>query len=157
MSLRDLLDTAQTISLAARLVPDEAAVWQRYCRSYSKKFSEPLSQVLQMDPLTVITAVFSDQLDDWEPEENMESLRDLLGHLSDADYDSKKEAAIREEMAQIEEREAERIREGRAVHSSMEKDKRVIVKDELPKKELPKSGGINMGLINKLNNQDREG
>lgn len=156
MSFRDLLESAQSISLAARLAPDESAIWHKYCRTYSKQFSEPLSQVLLMDPLTVLTAIFSDHLDDWNTEERLEEIFELLGSLSDPEYDLKKERAIKEENRQIEERERLRLERGEAIHSSMEKDKRVITKDQ-PPKELPKSGGLNMNAINRLNNQDREG
>ena len=73
----------------------------------------------------------------------------------DKDYDIKRERAIREELRQIEEREKLRLERGEAVHPSLEKDKRVIAKEE--PKPLPRSGGINMDLVNKLNNSDKEG
>lgn len=157
MSLRDILETAQAISLASVLAPDEEEVWKRYCRTYSKTFSEPLTQVLSMDPLTVFSAVFSDQLDEWNIEEKLPEVFEIIYSLQDRDYDIKKERAIREEMRLLEEREAERIRDGRAVHSSLEKDKRVIAKEQPIPKDLPKSGGLNMNAINRLNSQDKEG
>lgn len=157
MSFRDLLETAQAVSLSDRLAPDESAIWHKYCRTYSKTFSEPLSQVLNMDPLTVFKAVFSDQLDGWEFEENMDSLWEMIGSLKDRDYDAKKEKAIRDELHQIEERERQRIENNEPIHPSLGKNKQVITKDQPKSKELPKSGGLNMSAINRLNNQDREG
>ena len=162
MSFRDLLETAQALSLANRLYPDEAAIWHKYCRAYSKTFSEPLSKVLEMDPLTVFSAVFSDNLDEWDIEERLQETFDLIYSLQDPNYDAKKEAAIREEIRQIEERERIRLEKGEAIHPSLAKEKHIITKDQSPKKEtppkeLPKSGGIRMDLINKLNNSDNEG
>src|ERR1700679_1091043 len=105
MSFRDLIDCSKAIALSEKLHPDEAAAWKKYCRSYSRQFSEPLSQVLLMDPLTVMTAVFSDQLEDWDIEENLENVMDLLNGLQDPDYDIKKERVFREEMRNLEEQE----------------------------------------------------
>lgn len=156
MSFRDLIDTSAAIALSEKLYPTEEAVWDRYCRDYSIKFSTPLMEVRQLDVLFVMTQVNCDNLSAFEPEENMEKLWEMIGQLKDVNYDAKKEAAIREEMRQIEEREEKRLKEGKAIHSSLEKDKRVIAKDPIPK-DMPRSGGINMGLINKLNNQDKEG
>ena len=162
MNFRDLIDTASSLALSDHLSPTEISVWERYCRDFSSKFATPLLEVRAMDPLFVLQQVSADNLSEFNAEENMENLFEMLGSLADPDYDIKKERAIREEMAQIEEREAERIREGRAVHSSMEKDKRVISADQPPKEkppvqQLPKSGGLNMSAINRLNNQDNEG
>ena len=157
MSFRDLIDTAQSIAISEKLVPDETAVWERYCREFSTRFSTPLMEVRSMDPLFVLCQVNCDNLSDFDVEERLDDLKDLLGSLSDKDYDIKKERLFREEMRKIEEEEALRLEEGRAVHPSLEKDKRVIAKDQPKPKEMPKQGGINMGLINQLNNQDKEG
>lgn len=156
MSFRDLIDTSAALALSEKLFLTEEAVWERYCREFSIKFSTPLMQVRELDPLFVMTQVNCENLAAFEPEENMDQLWEMLGQLKDKDYDHKKEMAIREEMRQIEEREKQRLENGEAIHKSLEKDKRIIAKDPIPK-DMPKNGGINMGLINKLNNQDREG
>jgi hypothetical protein len=158
MSFRDLVDTASASALADHLYPTETSVWNRYCREYSTRFHTPLTEVFALDPYLVLYQVNADNLSDFNAEERVDELRDILGSISDPNYDAKKEQAIREEMRQIEEREKLRLERGEAVHSSLEKDKRVFVKEELSNsKPLPKSGGLNLGLINKLNNQDTEG
>lgn len=157
MSFRDLLDTASSLALSDLLSPTEISTWEKYCREYSSRFHTELLSVMDLDPLFVIQQVSADNLSGLDIEERLPEIFEMIYSLQDENYDSKKEAAIREEMRQIEEKEKLRLERGEAIHSSLAKDKRVIVKDELPKKELPKSGGINMGLINKLNNQDREG
>jgi hypothetical protein len=157
MSFRDLLTTSQILALSEKLHPDEIAVYERYCREFSTRFSTPLLEVRALDPLFVLTQVSCDDLANFNPDENLDALLDMIGSLSDKNYDQKREAAIREEMRLIEEREAERLEKGEAVHASLEKkDKRVIAPDQ-PKPQMPKSGGINMGLINQLNNSDKEG
>src|SRR5665213_2379624 len=141
MSFRDLLDTASSLALADKLAPTEISIWEKYCREYSTRFSTSLTLVMDMDPLFVIRMITSDNLSELDIEERLPEVFEMIYSLSDPSYDSKKEQAIRDEMAQIEEREAERIRKGEAIHSSMEKDKRVIVKDQPT--QLPKSGGLN--------------
>jgi hypothetical protein len=156
MSFRDLLDTASAQALADHLNPSEISVWEKYCREYSTRFHTPLLAVMDLDPLFVTRMVNSDNLTDFNAEERLEDLHDIVGQLKDPEWDSKKEKAIREELRQIEERERQRVERGEAIHPSLEKDKRVITKDQ-PSKELPRSGGLNMSAINRLNNQDREG
>lgn len=157
MSFRDLIETSQALALADKLVPSELSVWERYCREFSINFNTPLLQVRELDPLFVMTQVNAQNLSEFDPEERLEDLLDMVGSLGDRDYDFKKERAIRDEMRKIEEAEALRIKEGRAIHSSLEKDKRVIGKDQSKPKEIPKSGGLNMDAIRRLNNQDSEG
>ncbi len=108
-----------------------------------------------MDFLFVANQVAADNLSSLDIDERLPEIFEMIYSLQDPSYDAKKEAAIREEMRQIEEREEQRLREGRAIHPSLEKDKRVIDKEEL--RPLPKQGGINFGLINQLNNKDKEG
>lgn len=159
MSFRDLLDTASAQSLADHLSPTEISVYERYCREYSSRFHTALTDVMTLDPYFVVRMVNSDNLSEFNAEERMEDLFDMLGSLSDENYDQKREKAIREEMRQIEEREKLRLERGEAIHPSLAKDKRVITKEgEAPKpKELPKSGGLNLSAINRLNNSDNEG
>lgn len=156
MSFRTLIETAQSLAIADKLAPTEIAIWERYCREFSTRFSTPLLEVQKMDPLFVMTQVSGDNLSDFNPEENMQSLWEMLGSLSDPNYDINKERAIQDEMRQIQEREEKRLKEGRPIHESLGRNKKVITKDQLPK-ELPKSGGLNMDAIRRLNNQDKEG
>jgi hypothetical protein len=157
MSFRSLLETSQALSLADRVSTTEEAVWHRYCRIYSKTFSEPLSQVLTMDPLTVLTAVFSDQLDEWDLTERIEDIQDLLGGLLDPSYDINKEKAHREMMKKLVDQDKERLKQGKAIHESLEPKKVKEAKSvSTAPVELPKSGGINMGLIRQLQNDDKE-
>lgn len=157
MSFRDLIDTATAIALADKLHPTEEAVWARYCREFSIRFSTPLVEVRAMDPLFVITEVNAENLSDFNPEEQLDALLDMLGSLQDPNYDAKREQSIREELRELAEQDQLRREEGRAIHPSLEKDKRVIVKEEHKPTELPKAGGLNMEAIRRLNNQDSEG
>ena len=152
MSFRDLLDTASAQALADHLSPTEISVWERYCREFSTKFHTPLVEVQSMDPLFVVKQVNANNLEDFNAEERLPDLLDMLGSLSDPDYDAKKERAIREEMRGIEEQEAERIKNNEPVHHSLVKDKRVITKEQ-PPKELPKSGGVNFSYLENYENE----
>jgi len=157
MSFSDLVEASTAVALASKLYPDETAIWLRYCRNYSKMFHTPLLQVMELNPEFVITQVMSDQLADWDIEERMDDLLDIIGGLRDPEFDAKRERALREADKKMEEEERQRIAEGKAIHKSLEKDKRVITKDQpsAPAKELPKSGGINMNLIRQLQNDEK--
>lgn len=157
MPFRDLLETAQSLALADKLQPNEVAVWEYYCREFSTKFSTPLLEVRNLDPLFVIKEVSSLNLSELNVEEHLIEVQEMIASLLDPEYDVHKERAIREELRQVQEREEERLREGKAIHPSLEKDKRVITKEDTLPKNLPKSGSLNMNLINQLNNSNKEG
>ena len=158
MSLKEILETAQSVALSEKLVPNELSIWHKYCRIFSQKFNEPLSQVLLMDSEYVLTQIFSSQLDDLDlsDTDHVQNVYDAIMSLSDPDYDAKKEKALREADQKMVEEERQRLKEGHAVHKSLEKDKLKFVK-ERPQKELPKSGGLNTNIIQQLQNEDKEG
>lgn len=149
MTFRDLLETTQAIALSNRLNPTEEAVYTRYCREFSKRFSMSLIEVYDLNPEFVLTELFSDYLSDWDTDERMEDFLDLHGSLSDQDYDAKKERDYREQMRRILEEERLRVKEKRPIHESMSPK-------QTQKKEIPKSGGINMDLIKQLQNEEKE-
>lgn len=157
MSFKEVIETSQAVAILKKLQIDESHLWHKYCRIYSKKFSEPLSQVLYMDPETVLTEVFADQLDDLDltDPDQLQNVSDMVNSLLDPDFDAKKERALREEYQKLEEEEKLRLKEGRAIHKSLEKEKFKFVKDE-PRKELPKVGGLNDKLIKQLQNSKNE-
>jgi len=163
MSFIDVLQTAQALALADKLQASEISVYEDYCRRYSQKFYTPLLEVMALDPAFVIKMVYADQLSDWDKEERIDDLRDLLGHLSDPDYDQKKEQAIRDEMRRIVEDEADRVRTGRSIHKSLEKKviksfEEATSENTKPEAEkLPSQGGLNFEAIRRLNNSENEG
>jgi len=159
MSFRELLETAQSIALSEKLHPTEVSIWYKYCREFSTRFHTSLIEVLTLDPEFVVHQVTSDQLSTWNTEERIDDVLDLIGNLSNPNYDQEKEKALREEMRQIVEEEKRRVEMGEAIHSSLDTSKKFgdKPKEDTGEKELPKSGGINMSLIKQLQNEEKEG
>lgn len=155
MSFSDIIQSARAIAIANKLRPDEIAFWHSICREYSKLFSTPLHLVLKMDPEYVILEVYSDQMSEWNEEDKLEEFLDMIGYLKDPDYDSTKARLLREENQKIIEEEHERIRLNKPIHESLVKKEEK--KLESKPKEIPKSGGINMGLIKQLQNDGEKG
>ena len=148
MSFRDLIESSQATALANKLNPNEYEIWLRFCREYSKRFNTPLKQVMQEDPEWVITQIYSDNFSDWNVEEKLYDILDIIGSLSDPEYDVKVERAKREELEKIIQEERDRLARGESIHTSLNKNKK--------KKELPKSGGINLDLIKQLEKDEKE-
>jgi hypothetical protein len=157
VSFRDVLQTAQAIALVNKLYPDDLAIYERACREYSKRFSTELCKVHELDFEFVARQLYSENLESWDLQEQMDDVLDLLGSLSDPDYDANKERALRDEDRRIIEEEQERLRNNESIHPSLDKGKEKFGEQaELPKNELPKSGGINMELIKQLQNEEQE-
>ena len=153
------METSQAIALERRLLPSEQAVWAKICREFSKRFHTPLLEVHGMNPEFILTELYSDNLDEWDLEERLPDLEDIVGSLSDPDYDAAKERAFREETRKMVEEERERLKNNRPIHSSLEKDKHVFQKEQPqaePPKDFPKSGGLNMNLLKQLANDETE-
>jgi hypothetical protein len=153
MSFSEILELAQAQALSDRLHPTEISVYEKFCREYSKLFSTPLHEVLDMSMEHVLKNLFSDSLAQWSTEDDLDQFLDLVGSLQDPEYDAKKEKQRREEMRNIEEQEALRIKENRPIHESLVPKQ---PKAEVPK-QLPKSGGINMEALRHIQNEESEG
>ena len=151
MSFVNVLQAAQAQSLSDKLNPTEISVYEFYCREYSKTFHEPLSLVFTLNPEDVARQVYAEQLADWDKEERLPEIQDLVMALSDPEYDTKKERALREEMRKIVEDEEQRLLEGRAVHESLEKKKTLVDQN------LPAQGGLSSNLIRQMQHSENEG
>ena len=161
MSLFDLIDSIKSPALANRLYQNEAAYWRKICRQYSKAFSVSLQEVYNMDPEKVCLDLFEDQLQELDLDENLNDIEDLLNSLKDPNYNIEKERKMREEMAKIVEEEERRLAAHEPIHPSLKGQKthqnRVNSGTQKGNQELPKSGGINMDVINRLANEEKEG
>lgn len=159
IEFKDLLDYCRAESLANRVAPTELSVWRAICREYSETFHTPLHLVLEMDPEFVILNVYEKQAEDIDLEDyqRLEHLMDILRAIEDPNYEANQKAEQDEFDRKAELEEEERIRSGRAVHKSLQKDldaKRLLEKGEQPAPAKPTGGMINLDYLAK---QDSEG
>jgi len=159
IDFKEILEYCQAEAIASSVAPTEASVWRSICRSYSKKFSTPLAAVLKLDPEHVILNVYEDQASelDLEDYQKLEHMMDTLMGIEDPNYEATK-AAEQEEFDRLaEEEEEERIKSGRAVHPSLQRDlnkKTLLEKGEEPLPEKPTGGSVDLSYMSK---QDSEG
>jgi hypothetical protein len=159
IQFKELLEYCQAEAIATRMNPTEDSVWRALCRTYSKMFHTPLSQVLEMDPEHVILNVYEDQAEDMDIEDynKLEHILDTIRTIEDPNYEAKRKDEQDEFDRQAELEEEERIRSGKAVHRSLQKDldaKRLLEKGEEPPEKKPTGGMINLDYLSK---QDSEG
>lgn len=159
IDFKDLLEYCQAEAIASRMSPTEASVWRQICRTYSEKFHTPLHQVLEMDPEHVVLNVYEARAEDMDTEDyqKLEHIMDILMGIEDPNYESKKLAEQEEFDRQAELEEEERIRAGRAVHKSLQKDldrKKALENGEPEPSKKPTGGMINLDYLSK---QDSEG
>lgn len=160
IDFNDLIEFCQVEAIANRLKPTEESVWRHFCRTYSKLFHTPLAQVLEMDPEHVILNIYEEESKtlDLEDYQSLEHIMDTIKGIEDPEYDRKKKEEQDEfdRMAELE--EEERIKSGKAVHHSLQRDldaKKLISKKEDPDEPKKPTGGyINLDYLSK---QDSEG
>lgn len=158
IEFKELLEFCQAEAIANRLSPTEASVWRGICRTYSEKFHTPLAEVLEMDPEHVILNVYESQAEDMDIEDyqKLEHIMDTLRGIEDPNYEAKKRDEQAEFDRQAELEEEERIKAGRAVHKSLQKDldrKKASEKGEPEEPKKPTGGMINLDYLSK---QDSE-
>lgn len=158
IEFKDLLEYCQAEAIANRMHRTEASAWRAICRSYSKAFSTPLHLVLEMDAEHVILNVYEDNAEDMDIEDyqRLEHILDMIRTIEDPNYEVIKKNEQEEFDRKAELEEEERLKSGRAVHTSMQKDlNRKKGSDLLPEEPKKPTGGmINLDYLSK---QDSEG
>lgn len=148
MSFKEVIEACKAIAIDKALTPDEETVYRSICRSYSKKFHVPLPEVFKMDPVEVVTTEFESQLDELDMEKNGDAILEQIYTLEDPEYQSKKEEEVKEFMADAEEKEEERLREGRPIHPELRKEfEETKLPDSPAPEKKPKSGSLSFSQL----------
>lgn len=159
IDLQELLYYCQAEAIANKMNPNEASVYRSICRSYSEKFHTPLTLVMELDPEHVILNVYESQAEDMKIDDyqRLESIMDTLLMMEDPNYEAKKKDKQAEYDRQAELEEEERIKSGKAVHPSLQKDlnrKKISGNSEEPEEKKPTGGSVNLDYLSR---QDSEG
>jgi hypothetical protein len=146
LTLSDVIDLCRAEALAGKLYPSDESDYRWFCREYSKTFHTPLHEVLKMDAEHVMLCVFEEGLDSkrLRKKEDADFIIEELRRLEDPDYDSNKAAEFEEFAEGIEEWDDARQAQGLPPPTN----KKGAPKEE-PKKDLPKSGFLNLDYLAK--------
>lgn len=162
MDFQELADALRALAIANLLSPTADSVYRKICRAYSKRFSTPLHEVIDLSPEFVILNYFEDDLEDVDVDDNVEVLMDRIYSIEDPEYESMKKEEFDEFAEQAEEEERKRIAAGRAIHPALAKEstllgvpnqKNTSKNEEPPSDNLSKGGYVNLSY---LENQDNE-
>jgi hypothetical protein len=147
----DVIEFCQVEAIANKISPNAASRWRNFCRIYSKAFSTKYTEVLEMDPEFVITAVFELELDSVDVTDKMEELMDRVYSIEDPNYEAAKEHDLQEFIDQALEEEEERLKKGKPIFIPRKRKQEVKVekKPEEKPKELPKEGYLNLSYLAK--------
>lgn len=159
IDLKELLEYCQAEAIANRMAPTEESVWRGICRTYSERFHTPLAQVLEMDPEHVVLNVYEAQAEDMDIEDyqKLEHIMDTIRTIEDPNYEKVKKSEQDEFDRQAELEEEERIKAGRAVHKSLQKDldrKKASEKGEPEEPKKPTGGMINLDYLSKQDSEE---
>lgn len=149
MDLTDLIDYCKAQAIANALEPTQDSIWRQMARSYSKTFSTPLHEVMELDPEMVILSHFENQMDSIKDvEERLEEFLDTIYGIEDPEYQKQKESELNDFIKQSEQEEEGRVEKGKPIHPAMKNDS-TLAPPEV--KKLPVSGGINASYFNEEN------
>lgn len=159
ISLKEILEYCQVEALANRFSPTDISVWRSMCRSYSMKFNTPLHLVLEMDVEHVVLNLYENQAEDLDIEDyqKLEHIMDVVRGIEDPNYEATKKAEQEEfdRLAELE--EEERIKSGKAVHKSLQKDldqKNTFEKSIPEDQKRPTGGMIDLSYLASLDQKE---
>jgi|SRR5581483_4925765 len=153
MEFKDLLDYCKAIAIQSLISPTQESIWRAICRAYSKKFNTPLHIVEQLDPQKVMIAEFEDQLSQFNLEEDIHVLLDLIYTLEDPEYEREKREELSQFIKQAEKEDIARIKAGKPIHKALKDEKNIADLVEEEAKKMPKGGSINLSYLEKEENQ----
>lgn len=148
LHLADIIEFCQVEAVANRIDPTAVARWRRFCRDYSQTFHTSYHLVLEMDPEFVILAVLEQQLDEVDPVEKIHDLMDRIYSIEDPNYEASKERELQDFIKDAEEEEEERIKDNKPIYVPKKKAAKPA-EPAKPKKELPKSGFVDLSYLAK--------
>ena len=100
-------------------------------------------------------AEFESQLDLFDEEKDLDALLEQIYRIEDPNYEEEKDKELQGFMARVAEEERERIRLGKPIHKGLLKETELgSTSEKLPTKELPKSGGINLSYLEKMDAEE---
>lgn len=153
MDFQDIIDYCQAEALAEKLGPTNNGVYRHFCRTYCKMFYTPLHIVYGLPVAEVVLSVFENQVEEMNPDDNMESIMDMIYTIEDPDYAKEKQDDLKRFIRDAEEEEEERQRLGKPIHKAMAGE--VSIKNSipaeapLPNKKMPTGGSINLSYLDK--------
>lgn len=163
MEFNDLAEYCQAKALADKLHYTDEASWRSFCRRYSKLFHTPLHVVETLDAATVLLAVYEEQLDDVDLDNNMEVILDMIYTLEDPEYAKQKKDELKQFIKDSEDEEEERQKTGRPIHKLLadenkaSRQKTLLETPPTLDPKLPHSGGINLSYLEKFDRSENDG
>lgn len=155
MNIFELSDLAELRAIEAKLNPTEDAIWRNLERQYSVKFSTPLHQVSELDPLFILQALFESRFDPLSTSEDgdLNSLLNRLYTIQDPDYDSQAEKEEEEYNRQAEKEEEERL----ARIAAKKKAKKIASEkktSDKPSPVDPVKGGVDLSYLASMSDEE---
>ena len=151
--LYDIMELSKLKAINSKLSPNDESVWRSVLRDYSITFSTPLHLVSQLPPGEILLAIYENQLEtlNLDEEKDLQVVLDSLYTIEDPSYDRNREADELAYNKKAEQEEEERIAKKAAKKAAKENTS----EKKEPALELPKAGGINLAYL--ADNADGEG
>ncbi len=86
MKYYDLIEHAELLAIEAAIAPSPESIYRMKCRQYSVQFHTPLNQVMELDPMFVLQAIFEERYHPSIVEEELEELLERLRKIEDPSY-----------------------------------------------------------------------
>lgn len=158
VEFKELLETCRVGAISNKFNPTEESIWRSLCRLYSKLFHTPLHLALEMAPEHIVLNVYEHQIEDLDTEDypNLERILDTVKHIEDPEYDAVKRKEQEEFDRQVALEEKERLKDGKAVHFSLEKsnaEKTLLGNSNELAEKRPTSGSINLKYLDNHKNE----
>jgi hypothetical protein len=153
MDIRDIIDASLAVAIQGKLTNNPEFFYRKICRSYSKNFNTPLSEVMEMAPYDVMLSYFEESIDnlDLDTPEHVEEILDRIYTILDPSYSNTKEEEIQDFIKHVETLNDKKIEKNKPKEEPPENS--LLEKQNPLPQNLPKGGMINLEYLAKLDNE----
>ena len=147
MDFYTLLELSQLRAIEAAINPSSDSIFRIKARQYSVTYHTPLSEVMQMDPLTVMQALEEEKYNISTFEEDPEGLLDQLYKIKDPNYSKMSKEDTENLVDAVLNKELKRLSKKKAPTQE-------TIQAEIKASEVkPKSGSMTFGDLEKIDSQ----
>ena len=144
MDLYALFELAQIKAINSAIEPTLDSIWRMKCRQYSTTYHTPLHVVKELDPITVLEALYEDRYPPSIVEEELAELVDILNKIKDPTFERMSAEETENLVDAVLNRELARAAKNKA--PTPQNIKAAVEEDQAK----PKSGGLDFSQLEGL-------
>lgn len=136
MDFYKILEYCELKAIQSAVSPTTDSIWRLQCRKYSKEYFTPLHEVVKLDPLFVLQALYEEKYRPNEIESELEGILENLYTIQDPNYTKISNEDMEELVDQVLNKEIKRLSKKKPTQDN-------IIAEVIEAESKPKQGSMN--------------